>query len=170
LIQVLTQELKSTSALYILSKLQRELDPLDIEGLSQLWKRSQVESLTEHHPSSPPILPSLFSDLAQPSLSDWESFVDVYLSSHSILDHSVPLAPNLRYYTLAYLLSATFKDCSIMIKLSHPSDPGQITLIDLEPKSVTKLPQWEKLDATIVQAYAGVQEKLCIDAWKLSDK
>jgi inositol-pentakisphosphate 2-kinase len=51
-----------------------------------------------------------------------------------------------------------------MIKLSHPSDPGQITLIDLEPKSVAKLPQWEKLDATIVQAYIGVQDKVCIDA------
>jgi hypothetical protein len=56
-----------------------------------------------------------------------------------------------------------------MIKLSQPSQPsdlGQITLIDLEPKSVAKLPQWEKLDATIVQAYAGVQEKVCFDSWK----
>ena len=49
---------------------------------------------------------------------------------------------------------------------SHASDPGQITLIDLEPKSVAKLSQWEKLDATIVQTYAGMQEKVCIDAWK----
>ena len=158
------------NALHVLSRLQRELDPLDIEGLSQLWQRAQFEASVEQYTST---FPPKFSGIAQPSISDWAAFVDSYLSPHIALDHTAPLPADLPYYILAYLLSATFKDCSIMIKLSgstHSSEPSPITFIDLEPKSVAKLAQWEELDTRIVQAYAaGLQDKECVDAWKLTD-
>jgi inositol-pentakisphosphate 2-kinase len=135
------------------------LDPLDIEGLSQLYRKTQDESSS---------VQPLFSNLSEPSISDWEAFLDTYRSSHHTLDHSNPLPSNLHYYIMAYLLSATFKDCSIMIGLGCSSNP--ITLIDLDPKSVVKLPEWEKLDKRIVEAYTGVEGRQCIDASKPIDK
>ena len=164
--------LVTTPVLRILSKLQRSLDVLDIEGLTQLRRRLEAETINKHEKSAPD---STFvgisphnSSSPEPSISEWGDFVNAYISSHDSLDHTAPATANLRYYTLAYLLSATFKDCSIILKLHHGIDEGHntVTAIDLDPKSVDKLQTWEALDKEIVETYAGVEGKQCIDQWK----
>jgi len=82
----------------------------------------------------------------------------------------------IRYYTLAYLLSGTFKDCSVILRFperEEGSEGGEggkptITAIDLDPKSITRLPKWAELDAEIVGAFAGRENlrevEKCVDA------
>lgn len=189
----LVEPLLHTPVLRILSDLQRRLDVLDIEGLSKLW--CMAESAASIHqtspspfsaqtpegsksaPSSTPLgMSSPFIQVPNPTISDWIDFVDTYTSPiEPKLDHFNPSPENLRYYILAYLLSATFKDCSIIVKLdllqisiSSPSEmaSNSVTVIDLDPKRVDKLKVWEKLDQEIVRTYALANKKTCIDAGK----
>ena len=187
----LVQTIMQTPVFGILSKLQRTLDLLVIEGLSRLWRhtersaplyRTTFASFFEGDVdgrSKPPTTPlgvsSLFLTSPEPDMSDWVEFLDKYLSPFSTqLNHSAPSPENLRYYLLAYLLSATFKDCSVIVRLNflHPgkapevqTGPNTVTVIDLDPKSMDKLRGWEKLDKEIVTAYAEKEErKTCVDA------
>jgi len=153
-----------------LAILQRSLEVLDIEGLSKLWALSHPQSPSE----SPAVcVPPIGSTSPNPTISEWTNFVDEYLASHNTLDHAHPKTSNLRYYLLAYLLSATFKDCSIILginpnnsKASSDTKINSVTLIDLDPKSIDKLTKWEKLDREIVESYNGAEEKHCVDGWK----
>jgi inositol-pentakisphosphate 2-kinase len=163
--QAVVALLMSTPVLHILAKLQRTLDALDIEGLSQLWHKAQVESACKQGDTlvstSPIGVSSPYLNMPEPSISDWEDFLDTYLTSHDKFDHSTPETANLRYYILAYLLSATLKDCSIMAGLNQTAN--RVTVIDLDPKSVDRLHKWEKLDKEIVETYSGINGKHCID-------
>jgi len=135
-----------------ISFLQRSLDSLDCEGFARLVEVS----------------PSADSDLTQPTMEDWLSFVDIFLSpKHQI--HSGFSPSNLRYHLLAYLFSASFKDCSLIIPL-HPNradtENGGIKIVDLEPKSIGRIPRWLKLDSKIVQEYAKLEatmRKTCVE-------
>ncbi|EAU88715.1 inositol-pentakisphosphate 2-kinase [Coprinopsis cinerea okayama7 len=189
----LVRTLRKTPVLGILSKLQRTLDTLDIEGLSRLWRHTEVSaplyqttfaSFFAHEPNAkvPPSTPlgvsSLFLSSPEPGIPDWIEFLDSYLSSFSSqLDHSNPSPKDLRYYLLAYLLSATFKDCSIIVRLdflrpgSEPHielKPHTVTVIDLDPKSMDKMRGWEKLDKEIATVYSRKEDrKTCIDAARI---
>jgi len=157
-----------TSILRNLVKLQRSLDVLDIEGLSKLWTLS--------HPQTPQsvCVPPLGSTSPEPTISEWTDFVNKYLSSHETLDHTHPQVSHLRYYLLAYLLSATFKDCSIMLRINPDRDSGEtedtqvnpVTVIDLDAKSIDRLGRLEKLDKEIVESYTSVDAKQCVEEWK----
>lgn len=162
--------LVQTPVLRRLNKLQRSLDVLDIEGLSKLW--AELHSLSSEHAA-----PILGITSPEPSIADWIEFVDRYLSEHTCLDHAHPRITDMRYYLLAYILSATFKDCSIMLRIRDPvsvkdgdldSLGNSVTVIDLDPKSITRLGKWQKLDQKIAEAYADVGQgmKTCIDGWK----
>ena len=163
--------LMETPVLRMLSRLERTLDVLDIEGISKLWAVS-LEKSTEDSTVSVDGIPEIGANFPEPSIDEWKQFVDRYLSSHGHLDHSNPKVTNLRYYILAYVLSATFKDCSIMIKTSQRHDrggKGSVTVLDLDPKPVQRLGKWEKLDREIVRAYAGFENKICVDDWRPCD-
>ncbi|KJA27139.1 hypothetical protein HYPSUDRAFT_131996 [Hypholoma sublateritium FD-334 SS-4] len=179
----LIQPLLRTPLLRILSDLQRNLDPLDIEGLSKLWKLTEstiAMQTLQGSDSVPPYTPlggrSPFFQSAEPHISEWIDFLDTYGSTDRPDAANVKPSPeDLRYFLLAYLLSATFKDCSVVVKLDflqpYPQSTGTIssdsvTVIDLDPKKMSKLKGWEKLDAEIVRAYALANQKTCIDAWK----
>lgn len=153
--------LMDTPVLSTLSRLQRTLDPLDIEGLSKLWKASSDVSHAEIGAGSREV-----------NLNEWESFLQEYLSEAQKSPESLrkewdaPPGDRLRYYLLAYLMSATFKDCSVILRFRPGSSPT-ITAIDLDPKSVSRLAKWEKLDAGIVKCYAESGDKTkapCVDA------
>jgi len=149
-----------------LAILQRSLDVLDIEGLSKLWALSHLQQ--SPFGSSSVCVPPVGSTSPNPTISEWSNFVDEYLSSHETLDHTHPQVSNLRYYLLAYLLSATFKDCSIMLR-TNPDDSkktGSVILIDLDPKSIDRLSRWETLDREIVESYNGIETKHCVDGRK----
>lgn len=185
----LARPLIETPVLKILSRLQRDLDALDIEGLSALWKKTESsvplyrttfasffeQNAHDEPPTTPLGVSSLFLQSPEPEISDWIDFLDAYLVDKPNLDHSHPSSEHLRYYLLAYLLSATFKDCSIIVRLRFlkPGDqprkqdePYSVTVIDLDPKSMAKLRGWEKLDKEIATTYNPVQSKICVDAWK----
>ncbi|EPQ57937.1 hypothetical protein GLOTRDRAFT_56442, partial [Gloeophyllum trabeum ATCC 11539] len=165
--------LLSSQSLGILARLQRTLDPLDIEGLTSLWdgydtSKGNVQS--NPLPAEP-----------DPTMDDYAAFIDQYLTSGKVMDHDHPRLEDLRYYTLSYLLSATFKDCSIIVRpiLFHSQDntnqadfSGQepsdyqdpVTFIDLDPKPIRKLRHWAKLDKEIVEAYRlSGQLKSCFE-------
>ncbi|KAH9966403.1 inositol-pentakisphosphate 2-kinase [Russula dissimulans] len=151
-INSLLPQILHTPILNRISFLQRSLDSLDCEGLAKLIEVS----------------PSADLDFTQPTMEDWVSFVDMLLSQkHHI--HSRFSSSNLRYHVLAYLLSATFKDCSLIIPL-HPNpadtENGSIKIVDLEFKSVDRIPRWLKLDQRIVQEYAKLEttlRKTCVE-------
>ncbi|KAJ3567019.1 hypothetical protein NP233_g6638 [Leucocoprinus birnbaumii] len=170
--QALFNTLMKTSVLKAISRLQRTLDPLDIEGLSKLWRETELQSplyksehasyseqpvSNERIPTTPLGASSIYLPASEPSISDWVEFITNYQSNAAKeMDHSQPKADHLRYYLLAYLLSATFKDCSIIVKLDFLR-PGRqstptvypVSVIDLDPKSLDRLQKWEQLDREI---------------------
>jgi inositol-pentakisphosphate 2-kinase len=153
-----------------LSNLQRTLDPLDIEGLSALWSEAHTAASTQVQTalgSEPPPAPRLGEGMEEPSLTDWQAFLDIYQTKHLGMDHDHPDVANLRYYCLAYLLSASFKDCSMMIRV-RPGGSTNVAVIDLDVKPIDRLHKWAILDTDIVKAYEGIAEpKVCIDRWAM---
>lgn len=158
----LTGLLTRSPVLPLLAKLQRTLDSLDIEGLDAHWKRFHLSQNPEGS-----TLP-LGERECEPTLEEWDSFVTAYLArlaeqSEEDMREEVRLftPEELRYHILAYLMSATFKDCSIILRLpsasySSTSTPVEesVTAIDLDPKSVERLRKWMQLDHDIAVAYA----------------
>ena len=176
LISKILSMLLDTSLLRLLSNLQRTLDPLDIEGLSLLWHRAyalaspgvpvSTQSPDEDEPPAPP----LGQGLADPTLHEWQKFLDIYLAKNYQLDHDHPDIANLRYYCLAYLLSTSFKDCSIILRVPELGQ-SSIFVIDLDVKPIDRLAKWEKLDKQIVDAYrhAG-KPRQCMPATKSDEQ
>ena len=103
---------------------------------------------------------------------EWKSFV-LRVKSETILE-SFPLTDDMIFEVQKYLVSATFKDCSIMITFKEHStdedqistkniikDPStkssflyQIKLIDLDPKGPNKvIALYEQLERDIVNAF-----------------
>jgi inositol-pentakisphosphate 2-kinase len=160
-----------------LSELQRSLDPLDIEGLSALVTGKPA---TEYPNESLPFLdaPEVQAP-EEPTLNEWRRFIDAYF--HHKFGDSLPTPANFqafthgmsqkRYHLLAYLLSATFKDCSIIIR-GHEDDvrSAAVTIIDLDSKSLGRMGKWESLDRDVVkctlEAEEGVEEaekRVCVE-------
>ncbi|KAK0211180.1 inositol-pentakisphosphate 2-kinase [Desarmillaria ectypa] len=162
--------LVGTPVLRVLNKVQRTLDSLDIEGLSLLWREAQSPAnLPQSTNGYTPPGRAIGVGEPNPSLADWSAFIDEYLTRSPNLE-------DLRYHLLAYLLSATFKDCSIMIRMDlldprrpqEEVDPSKVTVIDLDPKNMARLRRWEKLDEAIVRTYSAVpltDRKTCLDDW-----
>ncbi|KAF8205677.1 inositol-pentakisphosphate 2-kinase [Mycena galopus ATCC 62051] len=133
--------LMNTPVLRTLAHLQRTLDALDIEGLAALWDLASIG--------------------AEPTIPEWAEFVSTYLAAPSPPPPAD--AAHLRYHVLAYLLAATFKDCSVIVRVPD----GTATLIDLDPKSIARLRKWERMDKEIVAAYAALpvsDRKVCVDS------
>lgn len=158
-VSIILPVLLSHPVLSTLSKLQRSLDPLDIEGLSKLCADSPISD----YPHSPLPLPTAGLLVSDPTLSEWSSFLDDVKSSHNELDHANPDKAKQRHYILAYLLSATFKDCSIIVR-PHGDNAASaaVTIIDLDAKSLQRLPRWEALDREVVSA-SGSDTRACAD-------
>lgn len=187
--EALCNTLLQSPVLTTISKLQRSLDVLDIEGLSKLWRQAELQSplyqatyasyfeqplSNERTPPATPLgAPSVYLPAAQPSISDWIEFLDTFQSAQMVeMDHNQPRIENLRYYLLAYLLSATFKDCSIIVRLDFlkPGNDSEhkvypVAVIDLDPKSLDRMQRWEELDREIVSNYTPAERKVCVDSW-----
>lgn len=101
-----------------------------------------------------------------PTVADWTSFLDTYTSN------SCAVSPG-----LGCLLSATFKDCSVIVRMDlldhdpHTTraqiNPSKISIIDLDVKSASKFPKWRAMDKEITDAYADVpldDRRICVDA------
>jgi inositol-pentakisphosphate 2-kinase len=166
----LSSDSQLATALQRLAQLQRRLDALDVEGLAARWRSetgcafgscSGADGTTSEEAS---VL------LAPPTLEEYAAVVQLFLAHEQRLGRDSDeqavrqtqaqlAACPLRQATLAFLLSATFKDCSIMLRCL----PGQETdtawrlevrLIDLDPKPLARLAHYEALDREIVECFA----------------
>ncbi|KAK1218156.1 hypothetical protein PQX77_019176 [Marasmius sp. AFHP31] len=187
-ISALVPLLTRTPALQVLNRLQRTLDMLDVEGLKRVWEafHGEAERISE-----------LGEGMEEPTIDEWMGFIDRYLDQmqtreagrYTFLPGPLPSVeerctytePQLRSFLLAYLLSATFKDCSVMVRMGRlrlggdndevEVDPRNVTIIDLDPKSMTRLRKWEVLDGEIVREYERLvgesegERKVCVDAF-----
>jgi len=128
--------------------LQSSLDPLDIEGLTALWTRVHGVGIP------------LGSGEPEPNLDDWVAFAKMYRSEGLKIDEDNPTKDQLRHHILAYLMSATFKDCSVILRFPGPLSAEEggkpsIAVIDLDPKSIRGFANWARLDRHIAQTYAA---------------
>ncbi|GAA5941843.1 inositol-pentakisphosphate 2-kinase [Sporobolomyces koalae] len=143
--------LLASPVLSTLSNLQSSLDPLDIEGLARLYPQLFLPE------ARPPI---------QPTTEEWTLFLDenVYYT----FTQKFKRFDYLRETILAYLLSNTFKDCSIIVRFDNSPDNrrqgleepvGMVKVIDLDPKPITKLSHWYQLDQEIVKDWNRAMEE-----------
>ncbi|KIM22257.1 hypothetical protein M408DRAFT_79282 [Serendipita vermifera MAFF 305830] len=143
--------LVETKLLPVIGTLQRTLDAFDIEGLVRLWNLSLTN--TGGDPTA-----VIASNTPQPTMDEWVSFVQEYLSTNAISGYALEdinspeTQKRLRYYMMAYLMSATFKDCSVILRLGSGLG-DRITVIDLDPKKIEKLRTWEVQDSKIVRGF-----------------
>ncbi|KDN44876.1 hypothetical protein K437DRAFT_256829 [Tilletiaria anomala UBC 951] len=90
------------------------------------------------------------------------------------------LAKSHRAEILQYVVSATFKDCSMFLRFirnsEHDGPECSIRLIDLDPKPVGSMYKWWKIDQEIVESFKAWVEKNRLDwdksttPWKLVQK
>jgi inositol-pentakisphosphate 2-kinase len=168
-----------------MAKLQRNLDLLDIEGLLKLWQAPSLSSVTaaamkdtsgatySNESAQPPDGHDRTAPIAtgspDPTMDEWVAFVEEYLASHGgrdyIDENGFLLSVNdpeqekarLRYLLISYLMSGTFKDCSVILRLG--SGYGDtITAIDLDPKSTDRIKKWAAQDRDIVMGYKSKHE------------
>lgn len=151
--------LLQTPVLRIISDLQRSLDALDIEGIAKL-----------HAMASPNA--NLAAIRKNPSLQEFQDFIASYHTVYRALDHSQLFPENLDTYLVAYLLSATFKDCSMIFRIrrsdvsrnSSVDSPHAISVIDLDLKGVDRFERWADLDRQIVESYRNkAYRKFCVE-------
>lgn len=106
-----------------------------------------------------------------PDMAEWTRFLSARAARATHSDAAVPeTQEELRYRVAAYLLGASFKDCSIILRMppggagAGVEERGTVTVIDLDVKGVDRLPRWVALDREIVDAYRGVVPRDCVDA------
>jgi len=103
-----------------------------------------------------------------PTLDDWVGFTEAYLLRPVLPKEELPAESNRWFFLLSYLLSATLKDCSIIAKFAEGGSDVHFYLIDLDPKSATRLDKWLAQDQEIVDAFRSQLKHLegiplCID-------
>lgn len=147
--------LSSSSILPRLKELQRSLDSLDIQGLVDLLSQSSNRDL--------------FINDMQPTSSDWELWKSERIRRIHGGDSKME---DSRFYTMSYLASASFKDCSIFISprpssysnsssgSASDSQPEQrvvrevgVYVIDLDLKPIARLRKWWELDRAIWECF-----------------
>lgn len=121
--------LVASPLLPILKHLQSSLDPLDIEGLPH--RATQQE---------------------EPTFEEWSAWVKRWKAQDGVQLEEQDMH-------LAHLLSATFKDCSLLISFDADSRVGTIKVIDLDCKSIAKLEGYRVLDRDIVASFAARLER-----------
>ncbi|KAM0752702.1 DUF941-domain-containing protein [Meredithblackwellia eburnea MCA 4105] len=138
---ILVPHLLESPLLSTLSRLQSSLDSLDIEGVFALLE----------DPSNPTSLESL----SQPTVEEWVSWLERWTCTSSRDSKDSTLEDTI----LSYLLSATFKDCSIILRIPLPvptaSQSSSLKAIDLDPKPIARLSKYRKLDREIVDSFSA---------------
>ncbi|KAJ2499204.1 hypothetical protein GGH96_003718 [Coemansia sp. RSA 1972] len=132
--RVLTHVLLKERILVQLQRLQRELDPRDIEGVFPVYERAmECGELSAN----------------EPSIGDWLETVKGLQTQVERSDKQV---------VLEYLLSMVLKDVSVMIMIEQwPVDGDvpeyKIAVVDTEPKKLAKMARYRDLSQEIVDNY-----------------
>ncbi|GAA5829716.1 hypothetical protein JCM11251_000258 [Rhodosporidiobolus azoricus] len=180
--------LLASPLLATLSRLQATLDCLDIEGIAKILKDDEDTNVDI---TCPDVDLSPLGE--QPTLEEWSS----WLNDHFHLlpkpppsgpgdPPSAPFGPeprtalksalcveHPRAAVLAFLLSATFKDCSLIIRIPLPPSSSPtlaatsplsmkptVKAIDLDPKPISRLGKYWRMDREIVRGWAEMLEGL----------
>lgn len=161
--------------LHHLARLQASLDALDVRGL---WNRIEKESTSTGGNLKKS---ELFSE---PTIEEYQEIAEMWLLHNKESDQDPLHRPGsissfnqtpkesdyvfiskltLRQSILAFLLSASFKDCSLFISLT-PSDAkdadkqevyqAQFHLVDLDPKPSDRLDHYLELDIKIEEVFS----------------
>lgn len=133
------------SILSRLAHLQSALDPLDVEGLAQLWlSRTQSHTLGQAPPEMN-LPPALQRNLPA---ADLPTILDSFLTASG---GEVTLEKALQ----AFLVSATFKDCSMLLRFHRAEGGvvGETKLVDLDSKPFSKLSGMQKTDNEVCAAF-----------------
>ncbi|KAJ2482347.1 hypothetical protein IWW56_001134 [Coemansia sp. RSA 2131] len=132
--RVLTQILLKELILVRLQRLQRELDPRDIEGVFPVYERAiECGELSAN----------------EPSVDDWVEAVRLFETQAERSDKQV---------VLEYLLSTVLKDVSVMVMIKQWPVDGEmpeykIAVVDTEPKKLAKMARYRDLSQDIVDNY-----------------
>ena len=149
-------------ALKRLAELQ-QINTIDAGGI-----KSIIDSATEGRD----LFKSLQS-LENYASEQWDEFV-MKMTSENMIEGEKTSTDDMILMIQRFLVSATFKDCSIMITFKEKVDKQEnmleesvikepetgvrysysIKLIDLDPKKIAKIDYYEKLDHDILKAYA----------------
>ncbi|PWN52175.1 hypothetical protein IE53DRAFT_327161 [Violaceomyces palustris] len=134
-----------------LSHLQARLDPLDVEGLSMWWsaqtggcEMGKVSKETDSHL------------VLEPSFDEIRSVAQAFLlnESREAGGEGQTTALTLRQAVVAFLLSATFKDCSMFLRPgASATEGGKVKLIDLDPKPIGKLAKFQSTDRQVIDVF-----------------
>ncbi|KNC96013.1 hypothetical protein, variant [Spizellomyces punctatus DAOM BR117] len=169
LVDLLTTIIVSDSLLQMLKYHQQNLDQYDIEGIFPWYDKLELDT-----------------KLHDPSIAEWNEIVQTYLRRISSPDAEMPrdwaecsLTEQL-HYIYEFVLSATLKDCSVIITLWPEAeedsygrircDPGEgegtiqlpsstrllrykIRIVDIDPKRLGKIPSYFALDQNIVRHF-----------------
>ncbi|SPO23939.1 probable Inositol-pentakisphosphate 2-kinase [Ustilago trichophora] len=146
-------EQDASTVLTRLSHLQASLDPLDVEGLSQLWlhhtqSHTLGQLLTTTDPAS---LPAALTSALPVS--------QLYFILEQVLTTSSTAEVKLEDALQAFLVSASFKDCSMLIRFSRTpigeggKFEGETKLVDLDRKPFEKLESMQKTDGEVCAAF-----------------
>ncbi|GAA5919805.1 hypothetical protein JCM6882_006484, partial [Rhodosporidiobolus microsporus] len=174
--------LLASPLLPFLSRLQFTLDCFDVEGLASLLAADERTKVDITAPS-----PNLSPLGAQPSLEEWTTWMREHLPLlRPTSSTSSSANPRLAFETflrsehpraaiLAYLLSATFKDCSLIVRIPLPSSaststsassslpqppPPTVKAIDLDPKPLNRLGKYWRMDREIVSGWGEMLDGL----------
>lgn len=138
---VIVPALSRSRLLPHLARLQASLDPLDVEGFFSL------PLLLQHQTNS----------LTSPSLDNFSRFATSYVGRQ--------LEWTDNDHLLAFLLSATFKDCSVVARINLSSSKAativksEVKVIDLDPKPAERLQKWKRLDEDIIKHFQEFLER-----------
>ncbi|GAC92826.1 hypothetical protein PHSY_000382 [Pseudozyma hubeiensis SY62] len=133
------------SILSRLAHLQSALDPLDVEGLAQLWLSRTQSHILGQVPPDVDLPPALTRNLpATELLAVLEPFL-------SVSDRQVTLEDAVQ----AFLVAATFKDCSMLLRFHRSNEGviGETKLVDLDSKPFSKLSGMQKTDNEVCAAF-----------------
>lgn len=110
-----------------LCHLQRQLDPVDVEGVARQYRAAYGKGLVDA------------TEEEAVSLDEYRSVIEG-------ADATV------RQRLAQLLLSTSFKDCSLFLRCSAPTDEPRIDvhLVDLDPKPISKLPHLWTVDQDVV--------------------
>jgi inositol-pentakisphosphate 2-kinase len=150
----LAKSMSRSPVLSRLKHLQASLDPLDV-GLSACFERSTHVSLYDW-PHGRKGLEALDSvGLGEtPTNEEWKFFVKLYLSDP---DQLIQQTSDLRMWIIAFLLSATFKDCSIFFTMHSPSAPrATLKIVDVDSKPAERLGKFARKDQEIVDWFQAL--------------
>lgn len=170
LVQLLVLFLASDPLLPHLARLQSSLDFLDTEGLRSLLRsRTNIDILADSGNESE--VGRLGGDI---SMEEYENFVSRHCQAirYGTFAESGVEKMGTRDIIIAHLLSATFKDCSMIIRvpvdaIGHNPDPSRLSnsnppnvskhisasLVDCDVKAVDRIFKYARLDADLIRSF-----------------